>query len=179
MFRARGDVARVSALLGDWTKADGLYATTPRDEAERSFVWFLRARLAMWRSDAAWAASARKQMTEPSFPLASVVDAICDGIVNRSAPEPVLQVIESMGKVTGRVRRRPIFFRQLRAEVLAHAGDAQGALAAIEEAAQLGLIDLVWLDRCPLFVGLREIPSFLAARAVVNERASRVLEAFT
>jgi serine/threonine-protein kinase len=180
MYRARGDIARVSGLMGDWSRADELYASSPVDEAERSFVWFLRARLAMWRSDADWAKVARSQIAGASpFPLSAVVDAICEGIERRTAPEAVLHVLESMEKITGRVRRRPVFYRQLKAEVLAHAGDGEGAILAIEEAATLGLIDLVWLDHCPLFEGLRTVPRVVAARRLVSERAERVLEAFT
>ena len=88
-------------------------------------------------------------------------------------------MVETLGKVTGRVRRRPLFFRQLKAEALAYVGDEGGALAAIEDAASLGLLDLVWMDRCPLFQAMRGSRRFAEARAQVAERAALVLEAFT
>jgi serine/threonine-protein kinase len=88
-------------------------------------------------------------------------------------------MVDGMGKVTGRVRRRPIFFRQMRAEMCAYSGDHDAALTALEEAAALGLIDLVWLDRCPLFEPLRVAARFAQVRAGVAARAELVLEAFT
>jgi hypothetical protein len=88
-------------------------------------------------------------------------------------------LMDSLGKVTGRVRRRPIFFRQMKAEVLAYIGDEGGALSAIEDAASLGLIDVVWLDHCPLFRAMRGSRRYAEARKQVAERAALVLEAFT
>jgi serine/threonine-protein kinase len=88
-------------------------------------------------------------------------------------------MIDGLGKVTGRVRRRPIFFRQMRAEACAYAGDRDAALTALEEAAALGLIDLVWLDRCPLFEALHPDARFAQVKTGVAARAELVLEAFT
>jgi serine/threonine-protein kinase len=77
------------------------------------------------------------------------------------------------------VRRRPLFFRQLKAEALAYVGDKKGAIATIDDAASLGLLDVVWLDHCPLFDALRSDARFTHARAQVGERAALVLETFT
>ena len=60
--RAKGDIARVSALLGDWSQVEPLYATTPKEESEQNGVWFLRTRIAMWRGDVEWAMRAQAQM---------------------------------------------------------------------------------------------------------------------
>jgi serine/threonine-protein kinase len=176
--RAKGDIARVNALLGDWSLVEPLYASTPVDEAEVNGVWFLRARLALWRGDVVWAARAVSEMPA-SFALRGAIEGFCGVITTRVVPEWLITMIDSFGKVTGRVRRRPIFFRQLRAEMLAYAGDEGAALAAIEDAATLGLIDIVWLDHCPLFKAMRGSRRFAEARATVAERAARVLEAFT
>ena len=176
--RARGDIARVSALLGEWAQVEPLYETMPGDEAEQNGVWFLRARIAMWRGDVDWAKRATAEMP-PTLALRAPIEGLCGVITARVVPESLVTLVEALGKVTGRVRRRPIFFRQLKAESLAYVGDEAGALAAIEDAASLGLIDVVWLDRCPLFEGMRGSRRFLEARAQVAERASLVLEAFT
>ncbi len=176
--RARGDIARVSALREDWAKVEPLYASTPQDETEQNGVWFLRARIAMWRGDAAWAGRAPSEMP-PSLALRAPIEGVCTVITTRVLPASLLALIDSLGKVTGRVRRRPVFFRQLKAEVLAAVGDDAGALAAIADATTLGLIDVVWLDHCPLFRGVRGARQFVDARAAVAQRASLVLEAFT
>ncbi len=179
MFRSKGDVVRVSALLGDWGPANELFESTPRDDAEVNFVWFLRGRLAMWRADEAWATATLARKSTLTFAMAPVVIAMCTLIRERRVPDVLFDMTDSMGKVTGRVRRRPIFFRQLKAEALAYVGEAEEALGAIDEATALGLIDVVWMDHCPLFDSLRAHPRFAAARAQVAERAALVLEAFT
>ena len=179
MFRAKGDVTRVNALLGDWSRASALNKSSPRDEAELNFTWFLRARLGLWRGDVAWATAARVELAGMTFAFAPTVAAICELIQTRQLPPVLGEMIDGLGKVTGRVRRRPIFFRQMRAEACAYAGDRDAALTALEDAAALGLIDLVWLDRCPLFEALHADARFAQVRTGVAARAELVLEAFT
>jgi serine/threonine-protein kinase len=179
MFRTKGDVVRVSALLGEWGRLEALNHSHPRGEAEQSFTWFLRARLAMWRGDTAWAKAAQQELAKADFALAPTIVAICEVIQARAVPSMLVEMVDAMGRVTGRVRRRPIFFRQLRAEVSAYVGDPEGAIGALEDAGALGLIDLVWLDRCPLFDPLRADPRIVQVRADVADRAALVLEAFT
>jgi serine/threonine protein kinase/tetratricopeptide (TPR) repeat protein len=176
--RARGDVARVSALLGDWARVEPFYAFSPQDEAEQSGVWFLRARIALWRRDVAWAARAMTEMPQ-GIALQAAVEGLCSLIRTGALSDTLTSAIDSLGRVTGRVRRRPVFFRQLKAEVLAYAGDEAGALAAIEEAEALGLLDLVWLDHCPVLRSLSAARRMKSVRASVADRASLVLEAFT
>jgi eukaryotic-like serine/threonine-protein kinase len=178
IVRARGDIARVRALLGDWPQVEPLYTVTPRDDEEESGLWFLRARIALWRRDVDWAKRAAKELP-PNLALRAPVEGLCGIIATNVVPESLLTMVETLGKVTGRVRRRPIFFRQLKAEVLAYVGDEARALATIEDAASLGLIDVVWLDHCPLFEAMRGSSRFAEARKRVAERASLVLEAFT
>ena len=178
MSRARGDIVRVSALLGDWSCFDALSASTPADGIEQNAAWFLRTRLAMWRGDVAWALGVAAQLPA-TLALREPVLGLCTVIATRTIPEALVASVDTLGKVTGRVRRRPIFFRQMMAEVLAYVGDAEQALATIEDAASLGLIDIVWLDRCPLFAEMRSSPRYALAREQVSERAARVLEAFT
>jgi eukaryotic-like serine/threonine-protein kinase len=179
MYRAKGDVIRVNALLGDWSLADALNESSPRDDAEVNYVWFLRARLAIWRADEAWASATLARMPSLSFAMAPIVSAMCALIRERKVPDVLGEMIETRGEVTGRVRRRPIFFRQLKAEACAYIGFVEGALTAIDEASSLGLIDIVWVDHCPLFDSLRTTARFLQLRAQVAERAALVLEAFT
>jgi hypothetical protein len=114
-----------------------------------------------------------------TFTMAPIVAAICTLIVERKVQDEILALIDALGKVTGRVRRRPIFYRQLKAEAFAYAGAQELALKSIEEAASLGLIDVVWMDRCPLLESLRGTARFAELRAQIAGRAALVLEAFT
>ena len=69
------------------------------------------------------------------------------------------------------------YVEQSSAELCAFHGFGARALAHIEAATRWGLIDLVWIDRCPLFDGLREDPSFRATRATVKARAEQIQSA--
>jgi tetratricopeptide (TPR) repeat protein len=176
--RARADILRVSALLGDWHRAETLYSAIPASEVEQNGLWFLRARIALWRRDVEWALVAAREMPK-GLSLRENVEGLCAIISTSTIADGVTARIDALGKVTGRVRRRPIFFRQLKAEILAYVADEDGALAAIEDAAALGLIDVVWLDHCPLFRAMRGSRRYAAAHKLVADRAVQVLEAFT
>jgi serine/threonine-protein kinase len=63
------------------------------------------------------------------------------------------------------------------AEACGFAGDLPGLVLALEGAAQAGLFDVGWLDRCPLFDGHRQVPEFRAVRDRVAERAEAVSRA--
>jgi tetratricopeptide (TPR) repeat protein len=179
MLRTKLDIARVSALAGDWSKAESLYDDLPQEPNEQNAYWFPRARLAIWNGDGVWAEWAKIELAPLTFTLRPPVEAICELILTKQLPESLREALDSLGKITGRVRRRPIFFRQLKAEAYAYVGDDDVALLALDEAASLGLIDVVWLDRCPLFASLRRDERFAEIRARVEARASRVLDALT
>jgi serine/threonine-protein kinase len=179
LYRAKLDVARVSALMGDWSKAEALYEDPPRDASEHASFWFPRARLALWKGDGVWAEWAKLELLQHTFSMRTPIEAICELILTRTIPDPLRVLVDSLGKITGRVRRRPIFFRQMKAEAHAYVGEDDVVLLALDEAATLGLIDVVWLDRCPLFDSLRRDDRFVAIRARVEAKAARVLDAFT
>jgi hypothetical protein len=67
-------------------------------------------------------------------------------------------------------RRMAAFGRQMATEVMLARSDAELALHHLAAAAALPLIDLAWMDRCPLFAGVRDEPRFAAARALVAAR---------
>jgi len=78
----------------------------------------------------------------------------------------------------GAGHRRLVFFQQITAEVAVASKENDDALNAIERGITTGLVDIMWLDHCPLFVELRAHARFIALRATVEERAARVREAF-
>ena len=70
--------------------------------------------------------------------------------------------------------RQRSFFFQLATEYYAAAGMPDEALDALEKAAALPLIDLLWLDRCPVLAPFRDTPGFLRARATTAARVAEV-----
>jgi hypothetical protein len=72
-------------------------------------------------------------------------------------------------------RRRHAFFAQLKAEIAAYRGNAEGCLDAILASDDLGLTDLLWMDRCPTLDLVRADARFVRARTHVAARASTIL----
>jgi TolB-like protein len=174
--QVRSDLARARALLGDWSAFEAAVENPPTDE-HANIRYMLLARLTMWRRDRALAEVLARQIENRNFALVPEVLAILDMIKTGQRRPEMLQNIEVWGRVMGRARRRPAFFRQLAAEGLAFTGDLLESENALVEAEALGLVDLTWMDRCPLFVEMRKSPGFSAVRDRVATRARRSLDA--
>jgi eukaryotic-like serine/threonine-protein kinase len=176
MDLASGDLVRGRALLGDWSGFEDA-VDTPTWEGEGGARFFLLARLAMWRRDATAAEAVRRRVEPKTFPLRAEVLSVLDMIARGRTPHEMQAVLTDWGRVVGRARRRPMFFRQLAAEGLAFNGELDEALQAVNDADALGLIDVTWLDRCPLLEGLRAVPAFAATRDRVAARAKEAVDA--
>jgi serine/threonine-protein kinase len=169
-----GELLRARVLMGDWSAFDGAIEKVPPDD-QVNVRYMMLARLTMWRRDPAVAAALRRRVESREFPLRDEVLAILD-VVEGSPRYEMLGRIAEWGRVVGRARRRPIFFRQLTAEGLCFVGDLPAAESALLDADSLGLVDLTWLDRCPLLSELRKTPGFAAVREHVAARAKDVLD---
>jgi len=74
--------------------------------------------------------------------------------------------------------RQQLMGLQLLAEIAMVFGRDAVGLEMLRTAAQRGLLDVVWLDRCPLFMALSTRQEFVEIRTQVADRAERVLAAF-
>ena len=175
--RAKSDMARAFALLGNWPVVDAMLASWVVETDAANFFWFMSARLALWRRDAEWAQRIRDGLRSLDFPLKDSVMEFCALIVDGRISHALTNMAESWGKMSSRAVRRPLFFRQLTAEVFAFTGRNDEALGMIESADAIGLIDLAWIDHCPLLDPLRASPRYVAVRARVADRARAVLTA--
>ena len=61
---------------------------------------------------------------------------------------------------------------------MSYIGKEGPALDALQRAADLGLSDRFWLDRCPLLDGLRSHPRFPVLHAEVARRTDAILDAY-
>jgi hypothetical protein len=68
--------------------------------------------------------------------------------------------------------RQRAFSHQLATEFYCAAGRLEEAVAALTKAADLALIDVFWMDRCPVLGPIRDDPRFAQARAVVAARGA-------
>jgi len=173
---ANAELMRTHALLGDWDASDD--AVRRVRSLDGAFGhWALRARLALWRGDAALA-SAHLARIEEGSSMVMRVPRIVRSVVNDGkipAEEPPLAAIAESDE--GSVRRRA-FLLQIHAEMAAHLEEDARTLEAIQLAAEVGLIDLVWLERCPLFRRVRMSPRYYAPHALVKKRCAEILEAY-
>lgn len=75
-------------------------------------------------------------------------------------------------------RRAQMFCQQLLTEFHCILHEHEAALAQLCIGADLGVIDLMWADHCPLLAPLRRMPGFAAARAHIRANAIAVQQAF-
>ncbi|HNN52674.1 MAG TPA: hypothetical protein PKO07_16720, partial [Pseudomonadota bacterium] len=71
-------------------------------------------------------------------------------------------------------QRGVTLFHQLSTEWACFRGDYEQALRSLSPAVDNGLMDLMWLDNCPLLKPLATDPHFQALRRIVESRARKV-----
>jgi hypothetical protein len=67
---------------------------------------------------------------------------------------------------------------QIYSEMAVLLNDLERGLQGIERVVELGLLDITWMDACPLLSKVADHPRFTAQRRIVAERARGVLTAF-
>jgi serine/threonine-protein kinase len=175
------DLARLEALEGNWQSADARVAALLADP-DPSLVQLghvFRARLAAWRGD-------HDTMMDAATRFAPRMGDQANRIVRFMAEATRGDAIsdDEWGKLTrafgdddDRPVRQQLMGLQLLIEVALVRDRPERALATLALAARTGLMDIVWLDRCPLFGRVTEHPSYPPLRAEVGRRAERVLAA--
>jgi serine/threonine-protein kinase len=182
------DLARLDALEGNWERGFArIEAVTGDPDPAISMLGVLFvARLAAWRGDAAQVDAAVTRLSVRITGLA--------GPSRTSSANQELARVFATWRATGTVdatawdrlcsldpaepRRNPLVVLQRVAETAMLIGDPAAALRALRAAADGGLIDIVYLDRCPLFRELADHPAWRACHQIVADRARRALAAF-
>ncbi|HUJ57914.1 MAG TPA: protein kinase [Kofleriaceae bacterium] len=170
---ARWDIVRAHALEGRWDDCDRASAELVAAGYDRTII---RLRLAWWRGDRAAAEALRPALArgvrgfDPV--LIDAVFAAMDGAwaQHRDAALARASVVQAN-------RRRSSFITQMVAELAGASGDREACLAMLERAAQVGVFDLHWLERCPLLDAVRDTKPYEHARARIKRRAEAILDA--
>ena len=173
---ASGDLLRGRALVGDWSAYEAAMDEDPPEGALGTPRWFLLARLTSWRKDPALTAALRAKVLARSFELKNEILAILDMCDARAPAAAVQAGLDAWANLPSRSKRGPMFFRQLASELAAFVGDRERALRALEDADAVGLIDLTWVDRCPLLESLHNEPRFQVVRGRVAARAREAID---
>jgi len=171
--------ARTYALLGDRERAEACLGRSLALGATGSAQIFQRARLALWWSDKDMLLSLSEDLERSPHvnPLIqqTMLPLVRDAVNGRPFGSELDAFRMFSAMASGSPRQRT-FFLQLSAEMLSHAGRLAEALEALNATTELPLIDILWLDRCPVLAPLRDDPAFARVRAIV---AARAAEAFS
>ena len=170
----RWALVRAHALEGDWARVeDELHEVVERLGSPRASFAI---RFAMWRRSKNLTAVVQSlEDFTLSFhpglgaPLRAVV---VDGAWTAWRDRVVALAIAPTAN-----QRRQAFQCQLAAELAGYSGDRATCDAMIIHAANHGLFDLHWLDRCPLLDDVRGSPVFAQVRDRVERRALAILDA--
>jgi serine/threonine-protein kinase len=172
---ARQELIRIAALLGRWDRVDEHLAALRGDNPGLRY-WVIRSRYDLWRHrrfvDAAFVA----ELSRNKGPIARASHLLYALHEHRrlpeGAPDPLLLAESAPGL------RARLYLYQLAAEIRGFLGEVEPAITAVERAARQGLIDRLWLERCPLLDAVRAHPRYPAAHAEVARRTEAVLAAY-
>jgi eukaryotic-like serine/threonine-protein kinase len=171
--RAHVDIIRLKALLGAW---DEVSVAADLETRPTGVFWMLAARLALWHPDPRFGEDLEKQIAPLEIPQRDIALKLLRVRAGRASAAELAPTLLERAQHRRRAVRGAILWRQLLAEVLVFAGETDEALQAIEKAVDLGLLDLGWLDRCPLLQKLPRSERLETARERVTQRAREVLD---
>lgn len=175
------DLARLEALEGNWASAEARVAAlvANADPAVVHLGNVFQARFAAWRGnyDAMVAAASgfAPRIGQQGDRLLRFMNELAR---NDHPPLEIWRSVQDAFTDNDHPARQQLMGLQLLAEVALVRHEPQLALEPLAIAATKGLMDLVWLDHCPLFAQLAGEPRYVPIRAQVAERAARVLAAF-
>ena len=170
MWLGRVEVARHHALHRCWPEYDAeLREVAERGGTESMIVHALELRVAAWRgaTDAIVRAVDDVTGTSPLDRMYALYGAVQLGGAEVGELEAVMTEILEHAP-----RRFTAYAHQVVAEAIGARGEGERTLGHLEAASAAGLVDLEWLDVCPLLHCARAEPGFAAVRRAVRARAN-------
>lgn len=169
------DLARHKALRGDYDGFDRLIrALLEKTERHRSSAFLMNMRVGAWRRDLGRIRAAHEELAsaandENKAGVLAYGGALLD-------PYDAERIEQQQAKILGSIHnsRFRTLMLQLFAEQTAFHDDRERTLANLEGATRLVLVDLDWLDRCPLFDPLRQDPRFVELHGTVRARCEQI-----
>jgi hypothetical protein len=171
------DLGRLDALAGDWAAAEAHCARLLGDP-DRAVVQLgavLEIRLATWRNDRPRMIEACRRFEPQLDHAARMIEAFLHVVTTGELDPRQWQQLEQMFARTDRPRRMQLAGLQRMVELAIVIDQPELALRALGHAVELGLIDLAWLDGCPLFARLAGDLRWHALRREVEARAAAML----
>ncbi len=182
MAQATQALARTHALLGDDERASEVLGPVPREASDFVPYLLMKGRIALWRGTRSLPSDIMQAVARASFsPFARErLEGLLYVIGERSLTPQVMANLESHLPIDTRFSpRQSAFHAQIRIEVKLAAGAFETALTDLRHADANGLLDLLWLDRCPLFAVLRGSAELANIRESTAARVDRILRILT
>ncbi len=173
------EIARAHALRGDRPASEAALARAVAQSSEASVV-LPRLRLATWWRDEALADQLADRLEgERSGAIWEHAAPMLRAFARGERWDAAADLFERLATDARSAPRHRAFMYELAAEYfgLFAAGDEDArarTLDAVERAAELPLLDVFWMDRCPTLDAVRGDPRFLRARATVAARAAEL-----
>jgi serine/threonine-protein kinase len=170
------DLIRGYHLLGEPERAKELIESLDSEAMSHGLLLANVARMQMWRRErfAVPLPAAAKGHAMLLKSLEHHVRVLETGVLDAETVAFLDGLVAQMPPDT-RPRR---LYLQLKTEHLAFGGRIDEAERALRRTVEEGLLDIAWMDRCPLLQPLRERPSFAGLRTRVAERALPVVKAW-
>ncbi len=170
------EVARCSALRGD---QEGYRASLARLQAQPLLglaTLTLRMRVAAWNGDHDEVRRCRTLLSDELDPIANHAANYCSVVLGEVEPASMMTQMDAL--LSRRLSPRfASMLCQLATEQLCLREAPEPALRYLQRAADMSLIDLEWLDRCPALTPLRALPGFIEARRKVRARVEAIWSA--
>jgi hypothetical protein len=164
------------ALHRNWSEVEQLYRTSAGSDGSQG-AWTALTRLALWRRGEIDLVATMERLVR-EMPEGTVPNAVLSVVRDNRLPPAWHEFLATRLGPAASARSR-IFFSQLEAEIHAYLGEDECVFAPLDQAVDMGLIDLAWLEGCPLFDGaVRADPRFRAALARLRDRVARILAAY-
>lgn len=165
------EVARAAAFEGDWARCDRHIALLQRGLPEGHPIPIQAAlRMGTWRGDRAVLSLALERVQGRSGPVHALLRLYAEAVSGIMPPAAGRAAIEHfLGQVDNpRVRSLVL---QVAVEVASATGNPMDAMEYLDRASHEALVDLQWLEKCPLVKPLHPEPRFAAIRQRVRDRA--------
>lgn len=176
LTKARWDLANVYAMSGRWDETDALLALEVDGEEKLNIREGARSRTDLWRDEPRWLDEGETRPLTPESPPIRYMcsfrrEAIKTGQMSDTHRMFHQQALASSIEGT----RFRLAIHQLAAESFAYLGMYDEANEEIAKGVDDGLLDLMWLEACPVFDQMRDDPRFEESRRRVAERVEQIL----
>jgi serine/threonine-protein kinase len=167
------ELVRLYALEGEWGSVERGLARLAALDREQHLI--MAVRLSLWAgrplADPATGATSAKH-------VAALAEIGWSAIRSRALREKDVATIRRVRESFVGQLLPQRFFRQLEAEFHAFVGNRDGAMELVHEAAEAGLEDRVWIDRCPLIAPYAREPALERDVEAIRARAEEVRRAW-